>query len=139
LFLALSVVAIAATAESVQSIGQMTFADANTVIIAGWWAGEIHALHFAPAGRVAPEPFNLKNISASIARALRTHPENLRFEDMALPPLARNSPTSRSRLIGATGSHAQRWCRLMRPERLLSFARSSQAAKPRLSRRRPGW
>jgi hypothetical protein len=34
LFLALSVVAIAATAESVQSVGQMTFADADTVIIA---------------------------------------------------------------------------------------------------------
>jgi len=48
LFLALTAVAIAATAESVQSVGQMTFPDANTVIIADWRAGEIHALRLTP-------------------------------------------------------------------------------------------
>ena len=86
LFLALAVVAIAATAESVQSVGQMTFADANTVIIADWRASEIHALRLSAIHSVTPKPFNLKNVSAPIARALRTHPENLHFEDMAFRP-----------------------------------------------------
>jgi hypothetical protein len=86
LVLAFSAAASIAMAGSVQSVGQMTFADANTVIIADWRAGEIHALLLAPAGSVSPKPFNLINISAPIARALRTHSENLRFEDMAFRP-----------------------------------------------------
>jgi hypothetical protein len=75
-----------ATAGPVKSVGQMTFADANTVVIADWRAGEIHALQLAPAASVPAKPFNLKNVSTPIARALRTDPEKLRFEDMAFRP-----------------------------------------------------
>jgi len=75
-----------AIAGSIRSVGQMTFADANTVILADWRAGEIHALQLPPAPSVTAKPFNLKNISAPIAKALRTDPEKLRFEDMAFRP-----------------------------------------------------
>src|SRR5882757_1080920 len=75
-----------ANAGPVKSVGQMTFADANTVVIADWRSGAIHALQLPPAVSVTSKPFNLKNISTPIARALPTHPENLRFEDMAFRP-----------------------------------------------------
>jgi hypothetical protein len=86
LALALIAVTSVATAEPFQSVGQMTFADANILIIADWRAGEIHALYLAPVGNAAVKPFNLMNVSAPIARALHTHPENLRFEDMVFRP-----------------------------------------------------
>jgi hypothetical protein len=84
----LTLIAFAATATAgpVKSVGQMTFADANTVIIADWRSGEIHALQLPPAARAAAKPFNLKNVSAPIARALHTHPERLHFEDLAFRP-----------------------------------------------------
>jgi hypothetical protein len=75
-----------AKAGPVKSVGQMTFADANTVVIADWRAGEIHALQLPPAASAAAKPFNLKNISAPIAKALHTGPDKLRFEDMAFRP-----------------------------------------------------
>jgi hypothetical protein len=75
-----------ASAGPVKSVGQMTFADANTVFIADWRAGEIHALQLPATENVAAKTFNLKNISGPIARALHTSPEKLRFEDMAFRP-----------------------------------------------------
>jgi hypothetical protein len=86
LVLGFCVIASVATAGSVQSVGQITFADADTLIVADWRAGEIHALHLPPAGNIAMKPFNLMNISTPIARALDTQPENLRFEDLAFRP-----------------------------------------------------
>jgi hypothetical protein len=75
-----------ATAGSVRSVGAMTFADADTVVIADWRAGEIHALRLPTAAPGTPKPFNLKNVSTPIARAVRTRPDKLRFEDMAFRP-----------------------------------------------------
>jgi hypothetical protein len=84
--LALGTFASVATAGLVRSVGVMTFVGADTVVIADWRASELHALHLLPAARAAPMPFNLKDVAAPIARALRTRPDRLRFEDMAFRP-----------------------------------------------------
>src|SRR5882724_10422355 len=84
--LALMALATIAMAGPVASVGQMTFANANTVVIADWRAGEIHALQLPPAASVAAKTFNLKNISTPIAKELHTGPDKLRFEDMAFRP-----------------------------------------------------
>src|SRR6266700_3179625 len=63
-----------AIAGPVRSVGVMTFVDADTVVIADWRASELHALHLPPAARALSKPFNLKNVSAPIARALHTQP-----------------------------------------------------------------
>ena len=69
-----------------RSVGPMAFVDADTVVVADWVGAELHALQLP---KVAPGPaktFNLKDVSAPIARALRTQPDKLRFEDMAFGP-----------------------------------------------------
>jgi hypothetical protein len=76
-----------ASAGPVRSVGQMAFTDANTAVIADWRTGELHALQLPAAAAGAPaKPFNLKDVSRPIARALRTRPDALRFEDMAVRP-----------------------------------------------------
>ena len=62
LILVLSVVASIATGESVKPVGQMTFADANTLIIADWRAGQIHALHLAPVATVTVKPSTVRSV-----------------------------------------------------------------------------
>jgi hypothetical protein len=86
--LVLAVIAFASgvTAGPVKSVGQMTFTDADTVVLADWRAGEVHALQLPSAASVTAKPFNLKNISMPIARALHTAADKLRFEDMAFRP-----------------------------------------------------
>src|SRR6266850_3409068 len=84
--LALGTVVSVAIAGPVRSVGAMTFADADTVVIADWRAGEIHAVQLPPAVNATAKPFNLKNVSTPIARALGTQPDKLRFEDMAFRP-----------------------------------------------------
>ena len=84
----LSIVAMVAAADNIQSVGAMTFSDANTLFVADWRANEIHALKLEPIKPVAPRTFNLKNISSPVARALHTDPDKLRFEDMAFRPNA---------------------------------------------------
>jgi hypothetical protein len=84
--LALGISMSVASAGPIRSVGVMTFADADTVVIADWRTGEIHALHLAPAAGATAKPFNLKDVSTPIARALRTQPDKLRFEDMAFRP-----------------------------------------------------
>ena len=84
--LVLSAAVVPAIAGPVQSAGTMTFVDANTLVIADWRGGELHAITLPPVAAGVPKSFNLKNVSASIAQALHTHPENLRFEDMAFRP-----------------------------------------------------
>lgn len=68
------------------SAGKIAFIDANTVVVADWRAGQLHALSLPRVVESQPKAFNLKNISSTIARALRTAPETLRFEDMAVRP-----------------------------------------------------
>jgi hypothetical protein len=84
--LALNAFAGLAVAGPVRSAGALTFVDANTLVVADGVGGEIHALALAPIEPVAPRPFNLKQLSAQVARALRTQPDRLRFEDMAFRP-----------------------------------------------------
>lgn len=84
--LALSAFINVASAGKIQSVGTMTFADANTLIIADWRGGAIHALELPAAEKAMAKPFNLKNVSTPIAKALRTEPDKLHFEDMAFRP-----------------------------------------------------
>ena len=84
--LALSGATAQAMAGPVLSAGTLTFVDANTVVIADWRAGQLHSIVLPTVAAGAPTAFNLKNVSASIARALHTNPESLRFEDMAVRP-----------------------------------------------------
>jgi hypothetical protein len=72
--------------EPVRSVGVMTFTDADTLVVADWRAGKLHALQLPPAATGTAQAFNLKNISTPIARALHTRPEHLRFEDIAFRP-----------------------------------------------------
>lgn len=84
--LALATWGAAAQAGPVRSVGNLEFADANTLFVADWRGGEIHALRLGTASTASPTAFNLKDISAPIAKALRTSPDKLRFEDMAFRP-----------------------------------------------------
>ncbi len=84
---ALAAVSCIATAGPLRSAGFITFADADTLVISDWRAGELHALRL-PAAKDAgsSKPFNLKDVSGPIARALHTRPDALRFEGMAVRP-----------------------------------------------------
>ena len=81
--LALSATATLALAGPIRSVGSVTFLDANTLAVADREGGDIHAITLPSAESSQPSPFNLKHVSAQIAKALHTSPENLRFEDMA--------------------------------------------------------
>jgi len=83
---ALAAVPTVTLAEPVKSAGQMTFSDPDTLIVADWRGGELHALRLPPAPRKPVRPFNLTNVSGPIARALGVSALNLRFEDMAVRP-----------------------------------------------------
>lgn len=84
--LALGLHAAHAIGAPLQSAGKMTFVDANTVVVADWRGGQLHALTLPPAKPGTPAPFNLKDVSRTIASALHTRPDQLRFEDMAVRP-----------------------------------------------------
>src|SRR5271154_5609407 len=75
-----------ARAEPIQSVGPMTFADANTLEIADWRAGRLQALKLPPTLRQPSGSFNLTDVSTPIARALQTEPNKLRFEGLAFRP-----------------------------------------------------
>jgi len=75
-----------ARAEPIQSVGPMTFADANTLVIADWRAGRLQALKLPPTLRQPSGSFNLTDVSTPIARALQTEPNKLRFEGLAFRP-----------------------------------------------------
>jgi hypothetical protein len=74
-----------ARSDRIQSIGAMTFSDADTLVVSDWRAGELHALSL-PQAHGADKPFNLEDVSAAIAKALHTQPGKLRFEDLAFRP-----------------------------------------------------
>ncbi len=85
--LALGAIAGTAGAGPVRSAGAMSFASADTLVISDWRAGELHALRLPPVrGAGSPQAFNLKDVSAAIARALHTRPDSLGFEGMAFRP-----------------------------------------------------
>ena len=84
--LALGLHAAHALGAPVLSAGKIAFVDANTLVVADWRGGQLHALRLPPIPAGTPTPFNLKDVSGAIARALHTRPERLRFEDMALRP-----------------------------------------------------
>ncbi|HEY4081489.1 MAG TPA: hypothetical protein VGM81_12385 [Burkholderiaceae bacterium] len=84
--LALSATATLALAGPIRSVGSVTFLDVNTLAVADREAGEIHAITLPAAESSQPSPFNLKQVSAQIAKALHTSPERLRFEDLAFRP-----------------------------------------------------
>ncbi len=93
-----------ARSDRVQSVGSMTFADADTLVVSDWRAGELHALTLPPA-QGSGKPFNLMDVSSSIAEALHTQPDKLRFEDLAFRPDAEMAYISLS-VLRATGSPA---------------------------------
>jgi hypothetical protein len=84
--LALYATVALAMAGPVRSVGAVTFIDANTLAVADRQAGEIHAISLPPVEFSQPSAFNLKQLSALVAKALRTTQEKLRFEGMAFRP-----------------------------------------------------
>lgn len=75
-----------ALADPVKSVGAMTFADADTLVVADWRAQELHAFRLPPAAAGTAHPFNLRNVSTPIADALHVRPDRITFEDMAFRP-----------------------------------------------------
>jgi hypothetical protein len=86
LTLALAATAGLTHAGPVRSVGLLSFVDADTVVISDWRAGELHAVRLPPVQAAGSTPFNLKNVSLPIAKALHTQPDALRFEGMAFRP-----------------------------------------------------
>jgi len=84
--LALGLGSAHAVSAPVLSAGKMTFVDANTMVVADWRGGQLHAIALPAMAPGTPAAFNLKDVSATIARRLKTSPEKLRFEDMAVRP-----------------------------------------------------
>lgn len=73
-------------AGAIKSVGAMTFANADTLVVADWRGGELHALQLPPVAPSASRPFNLKHLSGALAGALRTSVEHLHIADLALRP-----------------------------------------------------
>ncbi|KQW89985.1 hypothetical protein ASC94_19735 [Massilia sp. Root418] len=69
-----------------QSASKLSFGDARTLFVADWKGARIFALPVPAPVRPAGKPFNLMDVQAPIARALRVAPASLRFEDMAVQP-----------------------------------------------------
>ena len=86
LSLVLAAACSAASAAPPRSVGVMTFADTDTLVLADWRAGRLQAVTLPPAPKGSPGPFNLQDVAAPIARALHTRADRLRFEDMAFRP-----------------------------------------------------
>jgi hypothetical protein len=84
--LAIGLHAAQAIAGPVQSAGKLTFVDANTLVVADWRGGQLHAITLPATSPGTPAAFNLKNVSDAIARALHTNSGKLRFEDMVVRP-----------------------------------------------------
>jgi hypothetical protein len=72
--------------EPILSATKLTFGDATTLFVADWRGARIHALTLPVAAQGTGKAFNLKDVQAPIARALRVVPARLRFEDMASQP-----------------------------------------------------
>ena len=75
-----------AAPPTVQSAGKLGFGDARTLFVADWKGARIFALPLPAPVRPAGKPFNLMDVQAPIARALKVAPAALRFEDMAVQP-----------------------------------------------------
>jgi hypothetical protein len=86
LSLLLAAGAAQAAAPAMQSASKLTFGDARTLFVADWKGARIFALPVPAPVRPAGKPFNLMDVQAPIAKALRVAPAALRFEDMAVQP-----------------------------------------------------
>ncbi|MEO5932538.1 MAG: hypothetical protein ABIQ08_03165 [Duganella sp.] len=75
-----------AAAPAMQSASKLSFGDARTLFVADWKGARIFALPVPAPVRPADKPFNLMDVQAPIAKALRVAPTALRFEDMAVQP-----------------------------------------------------
>jgi hypothetical protein len=75
-----------AAPPAMRSVSKIGFGDAQTLFVADWKGARIFALAVPAPVRPAGKPFNLMDVEASIARALRVDPKALRFEDMAVQP-----------------------------------------------------
>jgi len=75
-----------ALAAPVKSVGALAFANDDTLIVADWRGQQLHAIALPPAAPAASRPFNLRNVSTPIARALHVSPDHLNFESMAFRP-----------------------------------------------------
>jgi len=69
-----------------QSAPKITFDDAGTLYIADWKAARVYAVHVPQASKAPAGPFNLHDVQASVARALKVKPSMVRFEDLAVQP-----------------------------------------------------
>lgn len=83
----LSLMGFASTASAgpVRSAAVLEFADEDTLFVADWRGGEIHAFDL-PATSVAAAPFNVMDVRPAIARRLGVRSDALRIEDMAVRP-----------------------------------------------------
>ena len=75
-----------AAPPAIQSVNKLRFGDAQTLFVADWKGARIFALAVPTPARPTGKPFNLMDVQAPIARALRVAPDALRFEDMAVQP-----------------------------------------------------
>lgn len=80
-----------ALAGPIRSVGAMTFVDADTLIVADQRAGRIHVLNLPPTPDTASQAFDLDQLPRTIARALHTRPDKLRFNDIAFQPGRRSA------------------------------------------------
>ncbi len=62
--------ALPAHAADVDSISQIAFGPADTIFVADWKAGKIHALSLPPAAAKASAPFNILDLEGLIAKSL---------------------------------------------------------------------
>lgn len=86
LLLLLAAASAQAAPPVIQSASKLEFGDARTLFVADWKGARIFALTVPAPVKPAGKPFNLMDVQAPIARALRVAPQALRFEDMAVQP-----------------------------------------------------
>jgi hypothetical protein len=88
ILLAATLVAAASPAMSAgpSSVGVITFADADTMFVADWRQGRVHAIKLPAAASRAAVPFNVHDLDGRLARAARVDQGRLKIEDMAVRP-----------------------------------------------------
>ena len=73
-------------AAPLKSASKLAFDDAGTLYIADWKAARIYAVKVPPAASSAIVPFNLPDVQANVAKALKAQASAIRFEDLAVQP-----------------------------------------------------
>lgn len=80
------VLAVQAQAAALKSASKLAFDDAGTLYIADWKAARVYAVKVPPARSSTIAPFNLPDVQANVARALKAPASSIRFEDLAVQP-----------------------------------------------------